>query len=141
MKQGTLESRAITKNGVKRLCFSGFCILLEAAFIIVMITRLNEYAEIINLITRLFAGILVLFLYSSDKTSSMKMPWIILILVFPIMGVSLYFLIGFSSFINPQNPIFEFFSTRKLHCSAYIILLYLHSNKSVTTVTLSYQFL
>ena len=64
------------------------------AFIIVMITRLNEYAEIINLITRLFAGILVLFLYSSDKTSSMKMPWIILILVFPIMGVSLYLLIG-----------------------------------------------
>ena len=54
MKQDTLESRAITKNGVKRLCFSGFCILLEAAFIIVMITRLNEYAEIINLITRLF---------------------------------------------------------------------------------------
>ena len=53
MKQDTLESRAITKNGVKRLCFSGFCILLEAAFIIVMITRLNEYAEIINLITRL----------------------------------------------------------------------------------------
>ena len=94
MKQDTLESRAITKNGVKRLCFSGFCILLEAAFIIVMITRLNEYAEIINLITRLFAGILVLFLYSSDKTSSMKMPWIILILVFPIMGVSLYLLIG-----------------------------------------------
>ena len=94
MKQGTLESRAITKNGVKRLCFSGFCILLEAAFIIVMITRLNEYAEIINLITRLFAGILILFLYSSDKTSSMKMPWIILILVFPIMGVSLYLLIG-----------------------------------------------
>ena len=94
MKQDTLESRAITKNGVKRLCVSGFCILLEAAFIIVMITRLNEYAEIINLITRLFAGILVLFLYSSDKTSSMKMPWIILILVFPIMGVSLYLLIG-----------------------------------------------
>ena len=103
MKQDTLESRAITKNGVKRLCFSGFCILLEAAFIIVMITRLNEYAEIINLITRLFAGILVLFLYSSDKTSSMKMPWIILILVFPIMGVSLYLLIGLNGGIRKMK--------------------------------------
>ncbi len=69
MKQDTLESRAITKNGVKRLCFfPDFAYYWKLLFIIVMITRLNEYAEIINLITRLFAGILVLvFLYSSDK--------------------------------------------------------------------------
>ena len=94
MKNDTLEGRAITKNGVKRLCFSILCILLEAVFILAMITRLNEYAEIVNLITRLFAGILVLLLYSSDQTSSMKTPWIILILIFPIMGVTLYGLIG-----------------------------------------------
>ena len=49
MKQDTLEGRAKTKNGVKRLCFSAVCILLEAAFIIAMITKLNQYAEIINL--------------------------------------------------------------------------------------------
>lgn len=72
----------------------GALLLLEAAFIIIVITRLNEYAEIVNLLTRVFAGILVLALYASDQTSSMKMPWIILILVFPIMGVALYLLIG-----------------------------------------------
>ena len=33
MKQDTLEGKAKTKNGVKRLCFSAVCILLEAAFI------------------------------------------------------------------------------------------------------------
>ena len=63
MKQDTLEGRAKTKNGVIRLCFSVLCILLEAAFIIIVITRLNEYAEIVNLLTRVFAGILVLALY------------------------------------------------------------------------------
>lgn len=94
MKQDTLEGRAKTKNGVKRLCFSAVCILLEAAFIIAMITKLNQYAEIINLMTRLLAGVLVLKLYASDQTSSMKMPWVILILVFPILGVGLYLLIG-----------------------------------------------
>mgnify|MGYP007091290846 CR=1 FL=1 len=71
MKQDTLEGRAKTKNGVKRLCFSAVCILLEAAFIIAMITKLNQYAEIINLMTRLLAGVLVLKLYASDQTSSM----------------------------------------------------------------------
>lgn len=87
MKQDTLEGKAKTKNGVKRLCFSIVCILLEVVFIITIVTRLNEYAEIINLFTRILSGILVLGLYASDKTSSMKMPWVILILIFPIMGV------------------------------------------------------
>ena len=89
MRQDTLEGRAKTKNGVIRLCFSVLCILLEAAFIIIVITRLNEYAEIVNLLTRVFAGILVLALFAS-----MNMPWIILILGLPSMGVALYLLIG-----------------------------------------------
>lgn len=100
MKQDTLEGRAKTKNGVIRLCFSVLCILLEAAFIIIVITRLNEYAEIVNLLTRVFAGILVLALYASDQTSSMKMPWIILILVFPIMGVTEQYRTGRSAYLR-----------------------------------------
>ena len=51
MKQDTLEGKAKTKNGVKRLCFSIICILLEVIFIITIVTRLNEYAEIINLVS------------------------------------------------------------------------------------------
>ena len=94
MKQDTLEGKAKTKNGIKRLCFSIICIFLEVIFIITIVMCLNEYAEIINLFTRILSGILVLRLYASDKTSSMKMPWVILILIFPIMGVGLYLLIG-----------------------------------------------
>lgn len=54
MKQDTLEGKAKTKNGVKRLCFSIICILLEVIFIITIVTRLNEYAEIINFIYKDF---------------------------------------------------------------------------------------
>ena len=63
MKQDTLEGKAKTKNGVKRLCFSIICILLEVIFIITIVTRLNEYAEMINLFSRILSGILVLGLY------------------------------------------------------------------------------
>ena len=82
------------KKWGKTAVFSIICILLEVIFIITIVTRLNEYAEVINLFTRILSGILVLGLYASDKTSSMKMPWVILILIFPIMGVGLYLLIG-----------------------------------------------
>ena len=112
MKKDTLEGRARSKNGVKRLCFSAFCILLEAAFIVMMITKLNEYAEIVNLITRLFAGVLVLALYASDKTSSMKMPWVILILIFPIMGVALYLLIGLNGGTRKMRQISDTWNFR-----------------------------
>ena len=39
MKQDTLEGKAKTKNGVKRLCFSIICILLEVIFIITIVTQ------------------------------------------------------------------------------------------------------
>ena len=42
MKQDTLEGKAKTKNGIKRLCFSIICILLEVIFIITIVTRLND---------------------------------------------------------------------------------------------------
>ena len=44
MKQDTLEGKAKTKNGIKRLCFSIICILLEVIFIITIVTRLNEFS-------------------------------------------------------------------------------------------------
>ena len=70
MKQDTLEGKAKTKNGVKRLCFSIICILLEVVFIITIVTRLNEYAEIINLFTRILSGILVLGDRKSTRLNS-----------------------------------------------------------------------
>ena len=94
MKQDTLEGRAKTKNGVKTIMLFRSMYFTGSSFYHAMITKLNQYAEIINLMTRLLAGVLVLKLYASDQTSSMKMPWVILILVFPILGVGLYLLIG-----------------------------------------------
>ena len=51
MKSTTVEGRAKTKNGVTRLVFSVICILLEVIFIILMFTKLNRYAEAVNLLT------------------------------------------------------------------------------------------
>ena len=42
MKQDTLEGKAKTKNGIKRLCFSIICILLEVIFIITIVTRIVD---------------------------------------------------------------------------------------------------
>ena len=94
MSSYTLEGKKKTQNGVKRLMFSVLSILLEVLFLIVIFKGLNEYAVFIDNLTRIFAVILVLKIYGRNETSSMKTPWIILILTFPILGVALYFMIG-----------------------------------------------
>ena len=75
MQKNTLEGKAKTKNGIKRLCFCAVCILLEVIFIVSMITRLNEYAEIVNLLTRLLGTILVLALYACCVISADWFKW------------------------------------------------------------------
>ena len=96
MKPTTVEGREKTKNGITRLIFSVLCILLEVVFIVSLFTRLNRYAEVINLFTRVMGLILILHMYASPMTATMKMPWILLILVFPVMGLTMYLLVGLS---------------------------------------------
>ena len=94
MSSSTYEGRKKTKNGVKRLIFSAVSILLQLAFFVILFTRLNRYAEVIDISTRLLAVVLVLKIYGKHTTSSMKTPWIILIMLIPILGVALYLLVG-----------------------------------------------
>lgn len=90
----TVEGKAKTKNGVKRLVFCGIAILLQIAFWVMLFVKLNEYMQVIDAVTRIFALVLVLTIYSENRTAAIKMPWIILILVAPVLGVVLYLLMG-----------------------------------------------
>ena len=93
----TVENKASTKNGVMRVVFAGIAILLEILFMMgIFLTGLSNHSEIIMTIVRLLAMVLVLAIYSQNKTASIKMPWIILIIVLPFVGVTLYLMIGLS---------------------------------------------
>ena len=81
----TVERKAETKNSISRLVFVAISILLEIGVFLIIITKLNEYAQWINIATRIFALILVLIIYGQNKTSAMKMPWIMLNMAFPSM--------------------------------------------------------
>lgn len=90
----TYEKEASVKNGVARMVFSVIVIALEVIFLIMLLTRLNQHAAWIDGLMRLFALLLVLGIYNMPGTSSMKTPWIILILLAPILGIGLYLIVG-----------------------------------------------
>mgnify|MGYP003292142244 CR=1 FL=1 len=103
----TFEAKKKRNNGIKRLIFCGISIILEFIVSLSFITNLNTYAEILNILTRITATILVLDIYSRNTTSTIKTPWIIIILVAPVLGVSLYFFTGLNSTTRKMKMRYE----------------------------------
>ena len=103
----TIEKKSGVKNGIVRLILTALSVILEAAAIVVFAMRLNAYAGWIALGTRILGMFLVLTIYARNITSAMKMPWIILILMFPVLGLMLYLLIGFSGSTRSMRKRYE----------------------------------
>ncbi len=77
-------------NSILRMCFVAVALLLQVLWIQARIVYLNQYSEEIAAITDLLSVIVVLKLNGKHTNSAMKMPWIMLILAFPVLGLSLY---------------------------------------------------
>ena len=90
----TQESRAEVKNGVKRMIFAVLSILLEVVVILVLIFTAGQKASWLYVVIRALGVILVLSIFGSSKTASIRMTWMFAILLLPIFGTALYFLIG-----------------------------------------------
>ena len=93
----TIEKKASSKNGVKRFIFVLLSLILEFLLIFAGFVWLNDYAEWISVGTHILALLLVVAIYNQNKTSAMKTPWIILILLLPLFGTSLYLMIGLNA--------------------------------------------
>ena len=87
------NKRKHSTNSIPRMVFVGLSLLFQIGWMLLLILKLNEYSVWISLITRILSVTVVLRLYSRQTTAAMKMPWIMLIMAFPVMGLSLYLLI------------------------------------------------
>ena len=94
MKNNTLETKASVKNGVSRMVFAVLSILLEVGVILALIFWAGKAAGWIYTVLHILAWILVLAIYGNHKTASIRMTWMYVIMMLPIFGTALYFLIG-----------------------------------------------
>ena len=81
-----------TENGILRMIFAAVALVFQVVWIILRLKLLNEYSDTIATITAILTIIVVLKLNSKHTNSAMKMPWIMLIMAFPVMGLSMYLL-------------------------------------------------
>ena len=79
-------------NSIIRMVFVAASFLVQIGWLLVRVQWLNEFSDKISALTGLLTIVVVLKINSKNTNSAMKMPWIMLIMAFPIMGLTLYLL-------------------------------------------------
>ena len=87
--KNTIEKQADVKNGVSRMIFAVISILLEVAVILLLIYFAGQKAGWIYILLRILSTFLVLVIYGSSKTASIRMTWMLVIMLLPIFGTAL----------------------------------------------------
>ena len=90
------EQKGAVKNSIGRIFITALLILIQVVWLIEVFIRLNKYSTGISLVSSAIALIVVIKIYGRDMNSAMKMPWMILIMAFPVAGVGIYLLCGHS---------------------------------------------
>ncbi len=90
----TKETKANVKNGVIRMIFALLSIAIEVLLIILIIIRMSKQLVWFSAAFSLLGLAVVLFLYGKKQSASIKMPWILLILLVPVAGLAFYLLVG-----------------------------------------------
>ena len=90
----TVERKHDVHNGIRLAVFSALAILAQVIWLYLSISKLRDHSAWISGAISLLALLLVLYIYGRHINSAMKMPWIMLILTFPFLGVFLYLMIG-----------------------------------------------
>ena len=66
------ENKSSMKNSVRRLIIAGIGVLIQIIWVVVLVMRLNQYSQIITLLTVAIELVLVLAVYSMDTNAAFK---------------------------------------------------------------------
>lgn len=99
--------RANVKNSVGRALFVAASVLLQTIWIVGLVVLVNDYYHIVSLVTSLLAFLVVLNLSGKRITGAIRGSWIILILLFPVMGLCIYLMFGRPNCVRGMRKRFE----------------------------------
>ena len=103
----THEKKAAVKNGVMRmvLVVASMVIGILALFIIILLA--GQKAGWIYTIIHFIGLLLVLGIYASHETASIRMSWMLLILAVPLFGTMMYLFVGMDRYSFKMRKRFE----------------------------------
>lgn len=88
----TNEEIGDVKNSVKRLFFVVVSVILQLIWLAYLMTEVVDISPYISGTLQVIAVVIALFIYAGRRNPDIKLPWIMLILVFPVLGVLMFLL-------------------------------------------------
>ena len=86
--------RSVGKIMYRRVLIVGLSILLQLVVMLATMIWLSDYRQWVQILLSVLSGVSVLYLLYDSANSSYKIAWIILILAFPVAGISIYMTFG-----------------------------------------------
>lgn len=80
-------------NSIPRIIFVALAVLLQVVWLLVLVLRFNTYSNWIAFASTVIALVVVVRLYSKHTSPAFKLPWIMLIMALPVMGLTLYLMV------------------------------------------------
>ena len=80
-------------NSIPRIIFVALAVLLQVVWLLVLVLRFNAYSNWIAFASTVIALVVVVRLYSKHTSPAFKLPWIMLIMALPVMGLTLYLMV------------------------------------------------
>ena len=108
--------RNFPKLMFNRVVVVSLSILLQIAVLLAGMLWLNDYRSWINIALSVISWVAVVYIMSDKSNPSYKIAWIVLILAFPVAGVTIYLLFGGNKASSRENRKMERIS-RETHSS------------------------
>ena len=102
-----VEQKQSVKNSIGRLIFVGLSVLVQIGWFVLLGIRMQRYSTELALVGSILALLIVLRIYGRHINAAFKIPWTILIMGFPALGLSLYLLLGQSGANRRMRKHFE----------------------------------
>lgn len=110
------EQKQSVKNSIGRLIFVGLSLMIQIGWFVLMLMKLNEYSTWIAIGSSVLALFVTLVIYGRHMNAAFKMPWMIVIMGFPVLGLCLYFLLGRSGARGRIRHQFEKIAEKAAEC-------------------------
>lgn len=100
MKQFRVEKKTSVRNSILRMTLVGIAIALQLFWLFMIINSFWVDSVALNIALNVVAVLFSLWIYGKDMDSARQIPWMMLIMTFPIVGIVLYSLTGRTSLLS-----------------------------------------
>lgn len=88
------EQKSNIKSNIGRLLLVFLSLVLQVGWFVLLFVKLSEYSTYFTLFYSFLTFVIVIKIYGRPMNAAFKMPWIIIIMTFPILGICIYLMFG-----------------------------------------------